>query len=199
MARKNSKEDLVSAVVFLVARQGHEGTTIRAISRHAGVTEAAVYRHFQSKDELYWFAYKKIIGEMIHEKEQIFSMTLTLREKLSLWIELTYRYYDQQPEAFTYVLLTNHNLPQSEQGMTRRQGELFCEMFAQAKEAGKARKIPSELALSHFGGLMLNVPRLINEGRLKAPAIQYTQEVLSAVCQALQVNDKGIDFNEPRP
>lgn len=191
MARKNRKKDLVAAVVFLVARNGLEGTTIRAICRQAGVTEGAVYRHFESKDELYWVAYKQIVDEMIHEKEQICSMKMSFRDKLSRWIELTYRYYDQQREAFTYVLLTEHNLPQSERCITKRQGELFCEIFAQAKEAGKVRAISPELALSHFGGIMLNIPRLINEGRLKGSATRYTQEILSAVCRALQVSEES--------
>jgi hypothetical protein len=45
--------------------------------------------------------------------------------------------------------------------------------------------MPPELALSHFTGLMLNVPRLINEGTLEGPASRYVDDVADAVWRAL--------------
>ena len=43
-----------------------------------GVTEAAVYRHYRSKEELIWQAYKRIVEEMIREMEHLaFSTVLT--------------------------------------------------------------------------------------------------------------------------
>ncbi len=38
----------------LFARQGFEGTTTREIARRAKVNEAIIFRHFPSKQELYW-------------------------------------------------------------------------------------------------------------------------------------------------
>jgi AcrR family transcriptional regulator len=38
----------------LFARKGFEGTTTREVAREAGVNEALIFRHFPSKQELYW-------------------------------------------------------------------------------------------------------------------------------------------------
>ena len=35
--------------------------------------------------------------------------------------------------------------------------------------------------MSHFSGLMLNIPRLINEGLLQPPEVQYTESVMEAI------------------
>ena len=38
----------------LFARQGFQGTTTKQIAEHAGVTEALIFRHFATKEALYW-------------------------------------------------------------------------------------------------------------------------------------------------
>ena len=38
----------------LFARQGYEGTTTRRIAEQAGINEALLFRHFPSKESLYW-------------------------------------------------------------------------------------------------------------------------------------------------
>ena len=48
------REQILDAATQLFARQGFQGTTTRQISEQTGVTEALIFRHFASKDELYW-------------------------------------------------------------------------------------------------------------------------------------------------
>ena len=50
----------------------------------------------------------------------------------------------------------------------------------------------SELALSHFSGILLNVPRLINEGSLPRPALQYTDEVKRAIYRVFDLVEPTI-------
>ena len=54
-------------------------------------------------------------------------------------------------------------------------------MYQRAIETGQVRDLPLEVALSHFGGVMLNVPRLINDGALSGPALSYLEETANAV------------------
>ena len=44
----------MEAAKELFARQGFEGTTTRQIAEHARVNEAIIFRHFPSKEDLYW-------------------------------------------------------------------------------------------------------------------------------------------------
>ncbi len=183
--RPNKKQALRNAAVRLVARHGVGGTTVRRIAREAGVTEGALYRHYASKAALCLDVYTRIVKEMIAAKEAILGSDMPVREKIAWWVRVSFRSYDQHPDAFTFVLLTPHEFSERERPIANRQGEIFMELVGGAQERGEIRPMSPALALSHFTGVMLNVPRLINEGRLPAPASQYVDEVASAVWRML--------------
>lgn len=46
-------EALLAAGEFLFQRQGYHGTSMRQLARYAGVTPAAIYNHFRSKEEVF--------------------------------------------------------------------------------------------------------------------------------------------------
>ena len=51
---EDRRQQIMDIAMTLFARQGFEGTTTRQIARAAGVNEAIIFRHFPSKEELYW-------------------------------------------------------------------------------------------------------------------------------------------------
>jgi AcrR family transcriptional regulator len=183
---QNTKERLIQATMRLVAEGGAHAATVRAIARAVGVTEGAVYRHFPSKEQLYAHAYERVVDDMYAEKLRLLHEPGTFAEKCHEWVRLTYAYYDAQPEAFTYVLLTRAIAALMDSTVTTKQGRILTELLEQAQRAGEVRALPIKLTLSHFTGLMLNVPRLINEGALPAPASQYADEVADAIGRALR-------------
>jgi AcrR family transcriptional regulator len=180
--RKSSKGDIIDAAIWLIAHEGMQAATIRAISQRAGITEGAVYRHFSSKIELFQDIYERLVLKMAEAKKRVAISNQPFREKLRQWVQVTYEFYDDHPEAFTFVLLTRHNL---EKEVYHRQGEIFMRMLQAAQRAGEAKSIRAPLALSHFTGVLLNVPRLINEGTLHGPAMQYIDDVTLAIHQVL--------------
>lgn len=54
MSAEDRRSQVLDAAMDLFARQGYRGTTTRQIADHAGVNEAIIFRHFASKEELYW-------------------------------------------------------------------------------------------------------------------------------------------------
>jgi len=48
------RHQILTVATELFARQGYQGTTTRQIAEQAGVNEAIIFRHFPSKQELYW-------------------------------------------------------------------------------------------------------------------------------------------------
>ena len=54
LAAPDRRRKLQTAALELFAQQGYRGTTTRAIARRAGVSEALLFRHFSSKEDLYW-------------------------------------------------------------------------------------------------------------------------------------------------
>jgi AcrR family transcriptional regulator len=51
---EDRRQQILETATQLFARQGYDGTTTRQIAERARVNEAIIFRHFPSKEELYW-------------------------------------------------------------------------------------------------------------------------------------------------
>jgi AcrR family transcriptional regulator len=182
----NTQQRLIRAAVRLGAAGGPAAITIGAIAHEAGVTDAAVYRHFRSKDELLSRAYAAIIDEMVADKQHLVTSDAPLAGRLREWVRLTYAYFDRSPEGYMFAALTPHVAPQADHVATKGHDELFHELFERARAAGQFRPISPALARSLFAGMVLNVPRTISEGKLPGPAGQYVEEVAAAAWRVLR-------------
>lgn len=60
MSGDERRQQILETAVDLFSRHGFSGTTTKMIAEAAGVSEAMVFRHFSTKDELY--------GAILHEK-----------------------------------------------------------------------------------------------------------------------------------
>jgi AcrR family transcriptional regulator len=53
MEKGAKRQDIIKAAIELFAKNGFRGTTTRDLAAHAGVNEAIIFRHFNTKQELY--------------------------------------------------------------------------------------------------------------------------------------------------
>lgn len=60
MSADRRREQILQTAVQLFSQRGFKGTTTKEIAKAAGVSEAIIYRHFATKDELY--------GAILHDK-----------------------------------------------------------------------------------------------------------------------------------
>ncbi len=51
---EDRRQQILETATDLFARQGFQGTTTRQIAEHVQVNEAIIFRHFPSKEDLYW-------------------------------------------------------------------------------------------------------------------------------------------------
>ena len=54
LTASDRKKQLIDTAMRLFAEQGFDGTSTREIAEAAGVTEAIIFRHFRTKEDLYW-------------------------------------------------------------------------------------------------------------------------------------------------
>jgi AcrR family transcriptional regulator len=54
VSAEDRRQQILEVATGLFARQGYEGTTTRQIAQRASVNEAIIFRHFPSKEDLYW-------------------------------------------------------------------------------------------------------------------------------------------------
>ena len=67
---KITRDTITVSAIRLVVEGGTRNATIEAISAQMDVNEAALYRHFKSKDEILSSAYVAIVDEMAQQKRQ---------------------------------------------------------------------------------------------------------------------------------
>jgi AcrR family transcriptional regulator len=186
--RKNKKGEIIAATVQLVAQRGVNGASIRRIAEVAGVTEGALYRHFRSKEDLCQQAYCHIVSDMIAAKEEIAASKVDVKTKFEDWVRVSYEYFDRYPDAFTYVVLIPHDFPSDLEHVISRQSNLLSQVIAELASFPDDAMRSLGMGVSHFTGVMLNVPRLINEGVLERPATRYTSEVVGAIWRMFAID-----------
>ena len=184
--RRNTRVDLRDAAVRLGVRDGVHAASVRTIAREAGVTEGAVYKHFESKNALIREAYAMIVEEMANDKAVLVKTELPFAHAVGAWVKLTYQYFDGNRDAFTYVLLMPHRMADAIGEVYTKQGSMFKSFIIHAQETGQIPPMDPSLAVSFFTGCVLNVPRLINEGSLEGPAMNYADEVTKAVLKIFE-------------
>jgi len=54
LTAEDRRQQILDVAFGLFARKGYEGATTREIAEEAGINEALLFRHFSSKENLYW-------------------------------------------------------------------------------------------------------------------------------------------------
>lgn len=67
------REKIIEASRRLFAKYGYEGTSISMIAAETGLTKAALYHHFASKEALFHISFRTGIDELIEEVETALS------------------------------------------------------------------------------------------------------------------------------
>lgn len=99
---KTKHPDIVQAATALFAARGINGVSMRDIAQAAGVREAAIYRHFASKEELARQIFLSWYGWHCRQVSQIVTEAGTRREQLRDLIDQEFSVAERYPEAFLY-------------------------------------------------------------------------------------------------
>jgi AcrR family transcriptional regulator len=73
---------LVKAATKLFAEQGFESTSVQEIVEAAGVTKGAMYHYFESKDDLLYEIYHRVLGLQMQRLEEIADSDAPLPDRL---------------------------------------------------------------------------------------------------------------------
>ncbi len=71
MSRKNKKEELINATMEIVAEKGMPAFSMRKVTMKIGVSEALIYRHFGTKENLFWICFERVLEHISEEMDKI--------------------------------------------------------------------------------------------------------------------------------
>ena len=78
------KEQIINAAADLIVGWGGEHLTIKNLAAHIGLSEAAIYRHFQTKTEIYHFLIRHMQQMLLEELQMDNSRNITVNAIRSL-------------------------------------------------------------------------------------------------------------------
>lgn len=92
----------------LFVQKGIAATTTREISKAAGISEGAIYRHFESKDEIAFELFKKIHIRLAEEIHDIAESPTSIDDKVHRVVTSYVTLADEDPLLFAYHLRFQH-------------------------------------------------------------------------------------------
>jgi AcrR family transcriptional regulator len=157
---KDRRAQLIDVAMQLFAEQGFDGTTTREIADRAGVNEAIIFRHFTTKEELYWAVVQDRVGAS-GRKEKIQNCLRSEASDRDILAAVAAALLDRGPEdsALTRLLLFTalRNAELSEAFFRTYMAEnfdLLAEFFRQGAEQGRQRPIDPVIAARGFLGMV---------------------------------------------
>lgn len=180
-----TRDRILHESLTLFAERGIDGTSVRDIAHAVGVAEAALYRHFKSKDEiardLFLVNYAVLAGEVLAIARGPEAFPARLRALVTLFARL----YDDNPSLFAFLLINQHrHLAEVDAAPERNPVAALAVVLGEAMERGEIRRQDPDLAAAMALGLVVQPAVFRLYGRLagqlsdRVPAITAAAEAV---------------------
>jgi AcrR family transcriptional regulator len=104
----NTRERIEEAATRLFVLKGTTETSVRDITREVGISEGALYRHFESKEDLVWQTFEQNYLAFARELESLAAREHTARQKVGAMIRGFCRAHDNNPTLFNFLVFVQH-------------------------------------------------------------------------------------------
>ena len=162
VSAKIRREQLVEVAMKLFSQQGFDGTTTREIAEAAGVNEAIIFRHFRTKEELYWEVVSSRIKAAGRQRKIREYLDSNLgQEELLTAIAESLLNRTREDADFTRLLLFSalRNCELSDRFFHTYMAETYemlAEYLRKGISAGRFRKVNPLIAARGFLGMVSN-------------------------------------------
>ena len=182
------KHAIYQSAQRLFGERGLSGTGIREIAKEAGVSEAALYRHWKGKKELARAIFVQGMADLHAGLCQDVAAEGSACDAVLGTVSLFYRAYDENPTVFQYLLLSQHELWRTmEAGDANPVTFWFDLLRARAGEFGLDQRLCNDCLGPITLGMILRPGIAAAYGSITLPLAQYAEAVSIAICRVLGV------------
>lgn len=181
----DTKSKIERAALELFAANGIDGTSIKEVATKAGVSQGAMYNHYDSKEELAWSLFANNYSELGWEMRRCIKESSTLAQELRAIIGVVYSKFEEDWALWSYVFFARHTFVNR---VTPAMGNPFMVLRHVIKEAMRSGTIPErdlEIMTAVVNGAVLQVADVRILGRVKQPLTELSDEVASACIRSL--------------
>lgn len=164
MSAEERKLQILRVAVSLFSQKGFGGTTTREIAQAAGVSEAMVFRHFATKQELYSaiLDHKACSGDSMNP-EQMVADALKRKNDREVFEQLAFgalNHHESDPEfqrLLLHAALEGHELAEMFfEKFIRRVYELLGNYIAERQRDGAMVKVDPAIVIRSFIGMIIH-------------------------------------------
>jgi AcrR family transcriptional regulator len=172
----------------LFGERGLSGTGIREIAKQAGVSEAALYRHWKGKKAL---AREIFVGGMADLYVALCNEVPRegpVCDAVLSTVGVVYRSYDENPTVFQYLLLSQHELWRTMDASDPNPVTFWFDLLrARAGEFELDARLCNDILGPITLGMILRPSIAAAYGSTPLPLAQYAEPVSIAICRVLGV------------
>jgi AcrR family transcriptional regulator len=165
LPRPSQKDKILQAALECFAELGYDATRVRHVADRAGVSDAAMYRHFPSMQALAQELFTHHFAAYAAQLDEATSVGTT-EERLRRAVRTTLASYRAEPAAFTFALLGTPKLLPNLPSGTKYPIELVERVIATGQRKRELRAGQPNLLAAIFLGCVL---RPIIVASLSAP------------------------------
>ena len=139
----------------LFAHKGIDGTSMRDITREAGVSLGAVYNYYQSKDEMAYRLFAQGWAIMGSNLRKCAKRGSTLEEKISLMVDYVFDLLDEQADLVRLVYLERHRNLGRHDWRPPNPHLVFWKVINDAMKAGEIPRRDTDVLASMVTGAII--------------------------------------------
>lgn len=174
---------IVRAATSLFARRGIDGTSMRDVADAAGVREAAIYRYFESKEQMSCEIFASWYGWYSRRLCDIVRGVGSTLEKIVAMTRLELSIAAEHSEAFIYFCENEFRFLRSLSPDVPRAHELLIELVKDGQKRGDVKAGDAALLAELLGGALCAVATAVVRRRRKEGEIDL--ELIASSCWAL--------------
>lgn len=179
-----AKQEILKAALKLFSEQGLAATTIRDIAEQSGYTNPALYKHFQSKEELALHLFETCHRRMFTLCSEALASSTGAQDKLSAYVGCWLELADEYPDVIAFLSDSARVLWPKASAKVRRQtmNSLARSVVA---AADPSLKIDHDAAAASLQGTLAELARMIQVGAVKGPATRWKDDVTAILKRLL--------------
>ena len=151
-----TREAILEEALKLFSEKGIKETTVRDIARAVGITEGAIYRHFESKEQIVYELFERYSEELY---ERIAKVIENYRDREEGFKEVVRTFLDfafKNPDAFRYLNIFHYLRGKEVKRFKKIPFALLKDIVLELENAGLL-KVEPEYALALLTGTLERV------------------------------------------
>ncbi|MFN2501755.1 MAG: TetR family transcriptional regulator [Pyrinomonadaceae bacterium] len=162
------REQILQTAVNLFSQKGFKGTTTKEIARAAGVSEAMVFRHFSTKDELYGaILHNKSCQDGVHtflwEQNQTLVEAMKAKDDFAVFYNIAFDAMNKHHTDEAFMRLLFYSALEEHELADRFFNEFISHVYdfiggyiAQRQRDGAFRELNPKVAVRAFIGMLIH-------------------------------------------